>query len=71
MLEKGKICFSYSPIDSQHGGFTNVFSQRTQAVHHGSAFGGFLNGATPNHPQVMNDHDLVLKPMGNDWGTPF
>jgi hypothetical protein len=50
MLEKGKICFSYSPIDSQHGGFTNVFSQRTQAVHHGSAFGGFLKWSYHKSP---------------------
>ena len=32
---------------------------------------GFLShGATPNHPVVMDDHDLVLKPMVT-WVSPI
>ena len=33
-------------------------------------YGGFLNIGTPSHPFVMDDHDLVFKPVGGDLGIP-
>ena len=32
--------------------------------------GSLSHGGTQNHPVVMDDHDLVLKPMVT-WGSPM